>query len=414
MVRTVANTRQMLRLIRLTDQRSHPHRDVVAVTASSAALAVTARGRCAAAASRAATSRDPSRRAAAARSLSCPPGVAAALATDRSRRVRLSTPRRLRLEAMSYEPDTALRHAAAGAETTRSVLTRCLADSDVAVHAAAVGNAAMPAAILEALTHPPKDQYLVAANTALTPRCCRLITNDGDVVVLGILAENLSCPPDVLARLLEHRHTHVSNNAASNRHCPVDLTKKAALDRLQISPEALSNPVLPASLIDDLSHSKETWVRSIVAEHPNCSPETLLRLSADTEDMVRSSAAANPNTPHDVIVRTATTTDKHYLPRIAANPSCPAEVLRRVCAAGDSPERDIAAAHPNTPSDVIESMCNNRDYRARAAAAANPTLTLETLACLGDDAATQVRTAAAANLARAGNVRHPPPTNTDH
>ena len=38
-----------------------------------------------------------------------PPGVAAALASDRSRRVRLSTPRWLRLEAMSCEPDAAPR-----------------------------------------------------------------------------------------------------------------------------------------------------------------------------------------------------------------------------------------------------------------------------------------------------------------
>ena len=154
--------------------------------------------------------------------------------------------------------------------------------------------------------------------------------------------------------------------------------------------------------------------QSIVAQHPNCPSGTLLRLSADAENMVRSGAATNPHTYRDVIVRAATTGDESYFSRIVANPICPAEVLRRVCAGGDSPERDTAAANPNTPSDVIDSLCDNRDHHARAAAAANPTLTLETLTCLGDDTSAQVRTAAAANLARAGNVRHPPPVRSDH
>ena len=157
---------------------------------------------------------------------------------------------------MSCEPDAALRRAAAGAEATRSVLTRCLADSDVVVRAAAVGNAAMPAAMLEALTHSPNDRCAAAANPALTPRCCRLLTNndDDDVVELVVLAKNPSCAPDVLVRLLEHRDTYVSSSASGNRSCPVDLIEKAALNQLHMSPqEAMRNPALPAWVIDDLS-----------------------------------------------------------------------------------------------------------------------------------------------------------------
>ena len=144
------------------------------------------------------------------------------------------------------------------------MLTRCLADSDVAVRAAAVGNAAMPAAMLEALAHSPNDRHSVAANTALTPRCCRLITNDDDVVDHRILAKNPSCAPDVLVRLLEHRDTYVSSSAAGNRSCPVALIEKAALNQLHMSPqEAMRNPALPAWVIDDLGHSDKIWVRSM-------------------------------------------------------------------------------------------------------------------------------------------------------
>ena len=71
------------------------------------------------------------------------------------------------------------------------------------------------------------------------------------------------------------------------------------------------------------------------------------------------------------------------------------------------------AGNPNCPPETLRRLADDTDVHNTLKQSTEPTLTLETLACLGDDTSDQVRGAAAANLARAGNVRHPPPTNTD-
>ena len=137
-------------------------------------------------------------------------------------------------------------------------------------------------------------------------------------------------------------------------------------------------------------HENET-VRTMTADNPHTSPETLAVLGADKDDEVRDAVLWHKRCPPETLVAFAQ--EGFDLKYVASHAACPPPTLA-LLASHKSPEvRQEAAANPNCPPQTLAALASDPNDHVRAGVVLNP-------AC-GAEALDVVRSAATSPRVRA-------------
>ena len=292
--------------------------------ADAARLAPMLRGGCVQTLAAAATSSDPSARAAAAGHRLTHPAWRRRLRSDTDATVRWAPPTAEACEQMSQEPCPGVRTVAAACESCPPrVLASLVTDRDEKVRRAAARNEHTPI-------------------SALRKRIAR-----GDLVVARAAASNPSTPTDMLVKLSSRTDPEIRAAVAAHLSTPGDV-------------------------LAELSSSTDPKIRAAVAAHLSTPSEILEALAADSDWRVLPHVAANLRTPVSALRRLGINADG--LERLVSNPNCPTDILESVASGscrhdvrcdGDECQwngvdrEDVLAGiliNPSTPATLIESL----------------------------------------------------------
>ncbi|MFN8671089.1 MAG: hypothetical protein U0457_03275 [Candidatus Sericytochromatia bacterium] len=158
-----------------------------------------------------------------------------------------------------------------------------------------------------------------------------LLANSNDWKVRKSVALNPNTSPQTLLKL--------SND--------FDSDVKAAVSNNPM----LTNPYTPSEALTTLANSGEWKVRKAVAQHPNTSAQTLLKLGNDFDSDVKSAVSNNPK---------------------LTNPYTKSEDLSLLASAGEWKIRKAVAQHPNTSAQTLLKLSNDFDSDVKAAVSNSP------------------------------------------
>lgn len=153
-------------------------------------------------------------------------------------------------------------------------------------------------------------------------------------------------------------------------------TDPASLRRAHL--EAARNPSTPTARLDRLAASKDAEVREAVAENPNASVSTLMRLADDVPEAV----AKNPVLPLLMLTGGATPLEHDRIGRMMARivkHSADQAFLRDHASSSLLEARKAVADNPATPSDVLDALAVDSNETVRRNASMNPSLSIDSL-----------------------------------
>ncbi len=129
------------------------------------------------------------------------------------------------------------------------------------------------------------------------------------------------------------------------------------------------NPQVEAKCLELMSDHRDESFRAEVAEHLNCPPHILIKLSEDT-DGVKSSVASNANCPPHILEKLFYNDDPHINSNALENPNCPPEIKNNweMLSNHKNPWiKDLVAENPNCPPHILEKLFNGDDQAAYSA-----------------------------------------------
>ena len=196
----------------------------------------------------------------------------------------------------------------------------------------AAANPACPVSVLRRVAA-ADSQHLragAAANVGCPPELLDVLAGDSNKYVREAAASNPSCEPDILARLASDTEADVAVTALMNPSCPEQTLRQACgenldgkqrhkvggnpscppdlLARLVEDPDryvaywVMTNPSCPSELVERYVTDPSPVVRSGVAQRRGCSADLLARLASDGAWGIRRDVVENPAAPHRVVV----------------------------------------------------------------------------------------------------------------
>ena len=155
-----------------------------------------------------------------------------------------------------------------------------------------------PIDVLEQLSNDRDTSVLLCliCNPHLPDYLVDKILSDDRWTFLEQVASCLSTPPEILARLSEHKHPLVRCKVAWNWNTPADtLIKLSEDENAGIRWEVGGNKNTPLNILKKLSKDPNSTCRGQVAENPSTPKEILRELMQDSEEFVRMLAKRNYN-----------------------------------------------------------------------------------------------------------------------
>lgn len=112
--------------------------------------------------------------------------------------------------------------------------------------------------------------------------------------------------------------------------------------------------------LDNLAHSKHSFVRMDVASNPNTDAKTLDYLSNEKENLnVVRRVAYNPNTRSDTLDKLSEHKDNYVRKYVASNDNTRIETLVKLAKDSNYDVKLAVASNPNTPDKTVEELINN-------------------------------------------------------
>lgn len=211
------------------------------------------------------------------------------------------------------------------------------------------------------------DMYpdLFLALDANSQEQLRKLANHEDWLIRAIVAQNESCPADVLALLAQDEDHFVKNCVASNKKIAPELLNKMALGAKESPPYLVSICKNPRASADTLiALLTLPYLHASIARHKNLPTEMLEKLADESSVAV----AQNPHCPAYLLDRIlAKNEDNYYINYIlAANPASAPELLRKIYHKNKNRETLAAlAANKNTPQEILNVLSKNFYFEIR-------------------------------------------------
>lgn len=144
----------------------------------------------------------------------------------------------------------------------------------------------------------PAVRMVLAERRDLPAEIIDQLANDNDAKVLKSIAANPALSQAQLRTMLTAHGSRVAARVADNPSCPPDLLIRIARQKPPVQKafrRIAEHPNAPAEAL--LACLADHQARVIAASHPALPVETILRLLADTDTNVAAAAAANPSLP---------------------------------------------------------------------------------------------------------------------
>lgn len=244
--------------------------------------------------------------------------------------------------------------------------------------------------------HPNTDvRNHLASNPSVFPETLHLLATDENWLVRMSVIHNPSTSTETLTTLTQDTTVRV-REAASDKIAQRD--GQEIKDRY-VEQQRGQNTKSPV-VLDALSKSHDSGIRSVVACNPLTAHKTLLALSKDVCSTVRSNVAYHPHTRSFVLEQLAEDTDWGVRLTVARNPNTPPETLKYLAARhpNDVVLVQTIAQNPSTPTETLLKFVSDTDWNVRKAVAQNTQLDFaKFLELLVQDDVTEVRNQLAKN-----------------
>lgn len=244
----------------------------------------------------------------------------------------------------------------------------------------------------------------VRATLAKHSRCpvpiLKILANDTEPEIRRVVASHSDCPPDLLARLAKDRSFMVQKEAFANRNCSLE-TLQSAARKPKFAPTLAENPSCPPDVMLWLTRSTDLGVLMSLAGNPSSQMEVLLELSTESDRRIIALVASNPNCTRSLadslISRLLDAgeyspnpiTSGHAL--AAAVPGCPRVTLANLATSSKEEIRSAVAYNRSTSNDLLEILAADPSSLVREYIAQNPASSTDILVHLSKDAVPRVR-----------------------
>jgi hypothetical protein len=253
-------------------------------------------------------------------------------------------------------------------------------------------NAALdwPAKTVQALLSCPDIPLMMVESASRHPR----------ELVRGAAAAHPLATEEILRRLSQDHHAHVSGRVAENANTPLEVLHALASHKGQYIRIAVAkNPNTTTETLSLLAGDVETAVRIAVASHPNASEESLTRLVADNALHVRAAVAQHPNAPRRWVDLLASLASDSTYPLsaekeeelatlgayggqlLARRLSTPGRLLLKIVRAYFLCESDVAS-HPSAPPEALLYLAEKYSKQTRMKVAEHPNTPSQALSLL--------------------------------
>jgi hypothetical protein len=144
------------------------------------------------------------------------------------------------------------------------------------------------------------------------------------------------CPPQVIERLAQDRHSQVRAVVATRRHCAPSIYRSLAVDpKLDVQLKVAYNKDCPPDTLATFAGREPEkdgagqWYHFKIAASRNrrCPPEALERLSQDQDTLVRAAVASNKECPPETLQRLLRDPNTTVSETAERNPALPLAVL---------------------------------------------------------------------------------------
>ena len=290
------------------------------------------------------------------------------------------------LESGDAATDVYLREAiVTNPNASEHVLERCSQDDDVLVRTLCAQNPNISEGLLDRLSEDPVDHVLrtVLYNPNISSdtitRVFRRLWGLWDhkdrtsmnIPCLAAIGQNPKTPVDILYTL------------ATLSEKPSDDEQYWVSDIITLKQSVASNPNAPASLLTELSHNKDSGVRSLVAQHPNTPEDILINLWNDALPPVATSVYLNLNTP-DFLFEQGYESN-FSLGTMARASTVPVFLLEKLATNKSEDVRWEVAHNPITPDYILNRLATDDSGDVKRMVIGNPNVLDETLSILAAD-----------------------------
>jgi hypothetical protein len=182
-----------------------------------------------------------------------------------------------------------------------------------------------------------------------------------------LLANNVSCPPDVLQKLASSDSLKVRQAVAAHPQTPIEALSRLSNDeRVSVCIAVGTNPSTPRSVLENISEDRlEAIIRQELHDDtllkelltlPNVSEILLNRFAKHANQIVRVSVASNPKSSTELLE--GLSLDEAFEVRWACARSARASgaMLERLSADSVWGVRWMVAQNPNTPSAALHQL----------------------------------------------------------
>ena len=155
-------------------------------------------------------------------------------------------------------------------------------------------------------------------------------TSWDDVMTRMEVAQRENLRPTMLEKLVHDPHYRVREALAANRTVPVAILKQLADDEdSSVRIKVAYNPNTPTKVVLHMVRHNpfDTCAGQALAQRRNASPQILEELSHNKNPYVLTAVADNPNTPSTVLTTLAKNLDWEIRLHVCSNPNTPTPVL---------------------------------------------------------------------------------------
>ena len=167
------------------------------------------------------------------------------------------------LELFEPAPSSLLRAKASAVDVgERAAVARC--------------NGVLPSAVCKRLADDPEWTVRMAMATTIKGPCWMFELFASDESTRGGLAQNVSCPPDLLDSLARCGDEYLRQSIAQNSSCSPELLADLVEDEnWDIDIDVANNPSCPPDLLRKFMHHESGEVTEAAANNPSCPPDML-------------------------------------------------------------------------------------------------------------------------------------------
>lgn len=197
-----------------------------------------------------------------------------------------------------------------------------------------------------------------------------------------LLANNVSCPPDILQKLSDSKSIAVRQAVAAHANTPVETLRKLANDeRVSVCIAVGTNPATPRDIVASLPDERMealirselnniTFLRELLVL-PNVKEILLRRFSKHTSKELRAAVASNVQSPSALLEEMSSDEAFEVRWACAKNQNATGALLEKLSRDAVWGVRWMVAQHPNTPSTILHRLLLDSAQEVILAADAN-------------------------------------------